>query len=264
MVDPSRKKYDQKVSQQPLWERIAVFAFGVVFVAAILALAVFVPYPTTYQYTVFRIVLALAAAGVAALIPGFLEVSLRTKVSTAIKAGGAIAVFVIVFFFSPAALVTNPPEEQLNRLWKLHEEGRIAETILDEKAFWIQKGIGDEVIVQQECLQAKKCDDSKLLALVSDRVLSDPSQALRFARISEFYLRVALQAAHGMIPLRRACACFGKEVEIWQSSYYYLLGRLTKINMTVENGKVVDYQATLNQFAYELCDDEKKTSGCLT
>src|SRR5205807_1504792 len=177
-----------------------------------LALTVFIPNPTTSQYTVFRIVLALAAAGVAALIPGLLEV----EVSPAVRAGGAIAVFAIAFFFSPAALVTNPPEAQLERLWQLHEEGRIAETMLDEKAFWIQKGIGDEVIAQQECLQAKKCNDSKLLALVSDRVLSDQSQALRFARISEFYLKVAHQAANGTIPLRRACACFGKEIENWQ------------------------------------------------
>ena len=42
-------------------------------------------------------------SGVAAVIPGFLTVN----VSNWVKAGGAIAVFVIVYFFSPAKLVSG-------------------------------------------------------------------------------------------------------------------------------------------------------------
>lgn len=82
-------------------ERFLAFAFGVTFVVVLLALATLFPNPTPFQYTVFRIVLALAAAGVASMISGFLEVEIPTK----LKAGGAFAVFVIVFFFSPAGLV---------------------------------------------------------------------------------------------------------------------------------------------------------------
>jgi hypothetical protein len=88
----------------PLWERIAIFAFGATFVTALLVRAVVFPEPTPFQYTVFRIVLALAAAGVAAFVPGFLEVRCKTIV----RAGGALAVFVIVYFFSPAGLVVTP------------------------------------------------------------------------------------------------------------------------------------------------------------
>jgi hypothetical protein len=84
-------------------EKVLAFVFGAVFVTALLVLAVAVPSPTPFQYTVFRIVLALAAGGVAAVIPGFLQ----AKVGKAIRAGGALAVFVIVFFYSPAALVTH-------------------------------------------------------------------------------------------------------------------------------------------------------------
>ena len=98
-VKPRRDEGLKKSTQQLL-----AFVFGVVFLIAVLALAVFIPNPTPFQYTVFRIVLALAAGGVAAMIPGFI----RAEVPKYVQAGGALAVFVIVFFFSPAALVVNP------------------------------------------------------------------------------------------------------------------------------------------------------------
>ena len=81
-------------------EKKLAYAFGVVFVVVLLVVALFVPNPTEFQYTVFRIVLALAAAGVAAMIPGFLQVTL----STWLRAGGALAIFVVVYFYAPAAL----------------------------------------------------------------------------------------------------------------------------------------------------------------
>ena len=90
------------------WERIAIFVFGVAFVIGLLALAIQFPRPTPFQYAVFRVVLALAAAGIAALIPGFIEVRHREW----LRAGGALAVFAIVYFFSPAQLLTASPEQQ--------------------------------------------------------------------------------------------------------------------------------------------------------
>jgi hypothetical protein len=86
-------------------ERLAVFVFGVVFVVVMLVLAVAIPSPTATQYDTFKIVLALAAAGVAAFIPGFLDVT----VPGWIRAGGALAVFVLVFTKSPANLVVTGP-----------------------------------------------------------------------------------------------------------------------------------------------------------
>jgi len=87
-------------------EVIAAFTFGVVFVIVLLGFSAVIPRPTPFQYTVYRIVLALSAAGVAATVPGFLNVSLDAK-GIAIRAGGALAVFVIVYFLRPAGL---PPE----------------------------------------------------------------------------------------------------------------------------------------------------------
>jgi uncharacterized integral membrane protein len=82
------------------------FTFGVVFLAIILVIAVFIPNPTNFQYQVFRITLALAAGGVAAVIPGILNVNIPRFIT----AGGALAVFVVVYFYSPAQLIVKPPD----------------------------------------------------------------------------------------------------------------------------------------------------------
>lgn len=84
-------------------ERLAVFVFGVIFVTALLVLAVVIDHPTPFQYTIFRIVLALAAAGVATFIPGLIIIAPRPG----LRAGGAMAVFAIVYFFSPAQFVAG-------------------------------------------------------------------------------------------------------------------------------------------------------------
>jgi hypothetical protein len=55
---------------------ILAFIFGVIFVTALLAIVVFIPNPSDKQFEVIRIILALAAGGVAAMIPGFLNLKL--------------------------------------------------------------------------------------------------------------------------------------------------------------------------------------------
>ncbi len=88
---------------QKMWQTIAAAAFAVVFIATILVLAFRFPRPTPFQYTVSRIVLALACAGFATLISGFIEVTIPNFV----KAGGALAIFAIVYFYSPADLAVK-------------------------------------------------------------------------------------------------------------------------------------------------------------
>ena len=85
---------------------IVAFAFGAIIVVAILALAILFPEPTSFQYEVFRIVLAIACGGLAAVIPGFLTVRIDA-LGIAIRAGGALAVFILVYFFNPAQLVIS-------------------------------------------------------------------------------------------------------------------------------------------------------------
>jgi len=103
-IDTSIPLRRNKMPLEKQEQRTGAYIFGIIFLVFILVIAIFIPNPTSFQYTVFRIVLALAAAGVAAMIPGFINVA----IGNAVRAGGAIAVFVIVFFFSPAKLVVQP------------------------------------------------------------------------------------------------------------------------------------------------------------
>jgi hypothetical protein len=84
------------------------FTFGIIFIVAMIIMSIVFPHPTAFQYTVFRIILALATAGIASMIPGFLELA----VPGWLRAGGALAVFIVVYFYNPASLLAPPQEEQ--------------------------------------------------------------------------------------------------------------------------------------------------------
>jgi len=91
-------------------QTIVSFSFGVIFVIVLLIIAFTTPDPTDFQYTIFRIVLALAAGGVVAAFPGFIEVTLGKW----LRSGGALAVFVLVYFYAPAAVSPQTAVEQPN------------------------------------------------------------------------------------------------------------------------------------------------------
>ena len=84
-------------------DRVAAFAFGVVFIGVMLIVAIFYPQPTRFQEFTFRLILALAAAGIGAILPGLIV----ANVGKFVRAGGAAAFFVIVFWFNPPELVAT-------------------------------------------------------------------------------------------------------------------------------------------------------------
>jgi hypothetical protein len=90
------------------------FAFGVAAVIAMLAFAVFIPNPSSFSQWVFITVLALSAAGIGSVIPGILDLQLPY-----LKAGGALAMFAVVFLMKPAIVSSVsrvvPPEDSPNK-----------------------------------------------------------------------------------------------------------------------------------------------------
>jgi hypothetical protein len=83
-------------------ETALAFGFGSAALAAVLWLAFRASALTDQQFEILRIVLALAGGGVGAVIPGFLDLNLKSGGKLALRAGGALAVFVVLYFWSPA------------------------------------------------------------------------------------------------------------------------------------------------------------------
>ena len=111
---------------------IIAFTFGLTFVVTLIVLAIKFPHPTPFQYNVFRIVLSLAVAGAAAMIPGFITVELNPTTELLIRAGGALAVFVIVFFFNPAQLaIQNGTGKKVNESDATSSGNSILEPVWD-------------------------------------------------------------------------------------------------------------------------------------
>jgi hypothetical protein len=73
----------------------------------ILALAV--PTPTEAQWRVFNVVLSLVAAAIAAVLPGVLQL----RFTPWLRAGGALAVFALVYLVKPTTLVSKDPFKPL-------------------------------------------------------------------------------------------------------------------------------------------------------
>ena len=104
----------------PRSEKAAAFIFGVFFILLILGLAIAFPRPTDVQYFVFRLILSLSAAGVAATLPGAFHINVRVISRGTLRAGGALAVFFFVYTTNPAIISTLgvkpqlPPDEALD------------------------------------------------------------------------------------------------------------------------------------------------------
>lgn len=81
-------------------EKILSYACSFAFIVVVIVSAFVIPNPTNYQYTIFRITLALSGGGLAAFFTGFLTVEWPGRV----KAGNGFAVFMIIYYLAPVAL----------------------------------------------------------------------------------------------------------------------------------------------------------------
>jgi uncharacterized protein DUF4019 len=113
-----RRRSAPRVPKRSMPDRWFAFAFGVIFVSVLLYLATVVTNPSPFALRVYITVLALSAAGVGAILPGFLEVQYKNY----LRAGGAIALGVLVYMNEPAVggVVTfvepkAPPEPVADR-----------------------------------------------------------------------------------------------------------------------------------------------------
>jgi hypothetical protein len=134
-IDDSHKKSpESKLAHSHIgitqWEKITGFIFGLIFVSALLVISLVIAEPTPSQYATFKTLLALAAAGIGGILAGTLHVEGSLQ-KWSVRAGGAIALFTLVYFFSPA-----PPKA-------LKEQSDVKQTIEDGGTGVIHIGEGD-------------------------------------------------------------------------------------------------------------------------
>src|SRR5437879_2552661 len=97
-------------------EVITAVATGVAFLVALLAIGCYMafrrdPSPVPPEaMLIFRVILALAASGFAAMLPGFLQIEGKL-LSFTVRAAGTLAVFLVIYRI-------NPPERFEKRLPK--------------------------------------------------------------------------------------------------------------------------------------------------
>jgi hypothetical protein len=89
-------------SEIPRWLPPAAFMVGVAFVLLIAFLIVEIPNPTESQFIIFRTVIALGGAAFSMALTGFLTIRFHWGRGGLIMAGGALAVFIVLYFASPA------------------------------------------------------------------------------------------------------------------------------------------------------------------
>jgi hypothetical protein len=102
----------KNIQKTPKWQTITSVAIGLIAVITVLVLSVIIPEPTEWQGFVFRGCFALGLAAVAVIVPGFLNVDAQVRGAGnyfKIVAGGAIAIFVIIWLINPPSIQSASP-----------------------------------------------------------------------------------------------------------------------------------------------------------
>lgn len=83
---------------------IVLLTVGLVLIFVTLIMALIIPKPSVFQFWVFRVIMALGGACIGAIIPGFIEFTSQIN-EIALRAGGAIALFLVIYLINPPTYV---------------------------------------------------------------------------------------------------------------------------------------------------------------
>ena len=176
----------QRVSRM---EIVLAFLFGSLAIAAVLWLAFRNASLTEPQFDILRIGLALAGGGVGAVIPGFLELNMKIGTKLALRAGGALAVFVVLCFWSPARW--QPAHDGSNYQ---HTEGPgspIQSGSGNKAIYWLRvsgvAGLGERERSSEDPGVPPRCDDFVILWVGSRNfVIPEPCGVAAPSALSQF------------------------------------------------------------------------------
>ena len=92
------------------WEKVVAAVVAVVIVGVVLFLVIRNQKPDKDLFALIRIVLSLAIAALGATIPGFLNVKIEKSQSLSLRAGGALALFLLTYIFTPSVVSIQSSE----------------------------------------------------------------------------------------------------------------------------------------------------------
>ncbi len=84
-----------------MYTQYIALIIGIIWMLIIFVTILIKPNPSDSQMYVFRVILAIAAAGIGGIIPGFINIEYGTIGEVLITAGGAIVLFIIVYLLNP-------------------------------------------------------------------------------------------------------------------------------------------------------------------
>ncbi len=177
------KKEESTTNEKPTNNNVLLFT-GSMILVSLITLSLLRPDWSSQNAILFKTMLALSAASVAALIPGFLHLNAHDYV----KAGGALGVFVFVMFFDPIgnpaqASIDEPsdviPERYFNVVFTLKDptgatefdEGILTFALLDDDIYGRQGTILQNGVVKFDSISEKWRNRNVLLTLVSEKYL---------------------------------------------------------------------------------------------
>ena len=92
------------------------FLLGFLLLVIVLGIVAFGDEPSSLQFTVYRIIIAIAGAGFAVALTGTLYVRFPILGKGYIRAAQAFGVFIVLYFFSPASLAVDSRTVEAKRL----------------------------------------------------------------------------------------------------------------------------------------------------
>jgi hypothetical protein len=108
---------------------MSLFVFAICAFGILILITRFEPNPSQTNWYIYLTLLALAAAGVAALLPG----AINFEVPGSLKTGGALAVFALIFWLGTGKAVPGTPKLAMNSF--LIFEGSSAPTPFDSDVY---------------------------------------------------------------------------------------------------------------------------------
>lgn len=206
------------------------FSFGILFILLIMIVALAVKDPSPFQYLVFRIILSLAGAGFAASLTGVLQLKMRLPGGGTIKAAAGFAVFIILYFFSPVALVAAEERQAVLQIKQeltskdsaYFKARETLESIFDSD----YEKISEKLLSTRTNLDRQGAIDARVeFANFIKTKIEHPQNKSAFIAMLEYYKKIVNCVTNRKCDQQLACSNFFIDIEQFRQTFCEQISR---------------------------------------